>query len=121
MLWLELGRVDGRRRCSQVRRHRISARAARNRASLVSAARTAFAELGADTPFAETARRAGVGTATLYRRFPTREDLLEFVFGDRIEDCAVTVDAYLARAQVAPLGAFSCLHSTPVRVAARRR
>ncbi|MCW5951180.1 MAG: TetR/AcrR family transcriptional regulator, partial [Propionibacteriaceae bacterium] len=74
---------------------------------LVSAARTAFAELGADAPFAEIARRAGVGTATLYRRFPTREDLLEFVFEDRIQDCAATVDAYLAQAQVDPWGAFS--------------
>jgi AcrR family transcriptional regulator len=54
---------------------------------------------------AEIARRAGVGTATLYRRFPTREDLLAFVFEDRIESCAATIDA--ARAIADPWQGFA--------------
>src|SRR5436305_5117604 len=70
--------------------------AARNRARVANAARAAFAELGVEAPMAEIARRAGVGTATLYRRFPTREDLLAFVFEDRIANCAAAIDATLA-------------------------
>ncbi|MET7283711.1 TetR/AcrR family transcriptional regulator [Kribbella sp. NPDC005582] len=81
--------------------------AARNRARVAAAAREAFAELGADAPMVEIARRAGVGAATLYRRFPTREDLLELVFEDRIEECAATIDRFLAQAATDPWGAFS--------------
>ncbi len=90
-------------RCEQ---ESLRSDAARNRSRLVAAARDAFAELGAEAPFTEIARRAGVGTATLYRRFPTREDLLEFVFEDRIEQCAATVEAFLAQADEDPWAAF---------------
>lgn len=43
----------------------LRADAARNRERIADAARSAFAELGADAPVAEIARRAGVGSATL--------------------------------------------------------
>lgn len=55
----------------------------------------------------EIARRAGVGTATLYRRFPTRDDLFELVFEDRIEDCSRTADRFLDRAATEPGEAFA--------------
>jgi AcrR family transcriptional regulator len=58
----------------------LRADAARNRAALVSAARSVFGEKGLDAPLDEIARRAGVGNATLYRRFPARSDLLAAVF-----------------------------------------
>ncbi|MBP2320427.1 AcrR family transcriptional regulator [Kibdelosporangium banguiense] len=61
--------------------------AERNRDRMLDAARTAFRELGAEAPMIEIARRAGLGTATLYRRFPTREDLLAAVFSDRLTGC----------------------------------
>jgi AcrR family transcriptional regulator len=70
--------------------------AERNRGRVVQAAREAFAELGADAPMSEIARRAGVGTATLYRRFPAREDLLSFVFSGRLTGCEDSVRAALA-------------------------
>ena len=44
------------------------------------AARDAFTELGVEASLEEIARRAGVGIATLYRGFPTREDLIESVY-----------------------------------------
>jgi AcrR family transcriptional regulator len=50
--------------------------AERNRQRIVTAAREAFAELGVDVPMEEIARRAGVGVGTLYRRYPTRADLI---------------------------------------------
>jgi AcrR family transcriptional regulator len=58
--------------------------AERNRQRLLEAARAAFAEGGVDVPLEEIARRAEVGIATLYRRFPTRDDLLAAVFEGRL-------------------------------------
>lgn len=55
----------------------LRADAARNRDAIVAAARVLFAEQGLGAPLDEIARRAGVGNATLYRRFPTREELVE--------------------------------------------
>ncbi|MFE9400433.1 TetR/AcrR family transcriptional regulator [Streptomyces sp. NPDC006530] len=54
--------------------------ARRNRDLLVAAARELFAEQGLNVPLDEIAKRAGVGNATLYRRFPARGDLVEAVF-----------------------------------------
>ena len=59
--------------------------AARNYDLLVTAAREAFTENGADTSLEEIARRAGVGIGTLYRRFPNRTALLEAVYVDEIQ------------------------------------
>jgi AcrR family transcriptional regulator len=59
-----------------------------NRRRIVEAARAVFAERGLDAPLDDIARRAGVGNATLYRRFPTREDLVAAVFVDRLAEYA---------------------------------
>src|SRR5262245_28919683 len=58
--------------------------ARRNRAALVTAASAAFAQEGVDTRLDEIARRAGVGTATLYRHFPNRGALVEAIFAERV-------------------------------------
>ncbi|MEE1792903.1 helix-turn-helix domain containing protein [Streptomyces sp. BE308] len=63
----------------------LRADARRNYERLISAAREVFAARGADVPMDDIARHAGVGNATLYRRFPTREALLQAVHRDRIE------------------------------------
>ncbi|MCZ7431710.1 TetR/AcrR family transcriptional regulator [Streptomyces sp. WMMC1477] len=54
----------------------MRADALRNRERIVDAARELFAELGAEVPLDEVARRAGVGNATLYRNFPDRGALV---------------------------------------------
>ncbi|MEU4171044.1 TetR/AcrR family transcriptional regulator [Streptomyces sp. NPDC026665] len=54
---------------------RPRADALRNRERIVAAAREMFVEFGADVPFDEIARRAGVGNATVYRNFPDRDAL----------------------------------------------
>jgi AcrR family transcriptional regulator len=54
--------------------------AERNRQRIVAAARDAFAEHGLDVPMEDIARRAGVGVGTLYRRYPTRADLIAAAF-----------------------------------------
>lgn len=59
--------------------------ARRNYDRLIVTARAAFLEHGADAPLDEIAKRAGVGSATLYRHFPTRDDLLAAVLRDWID------------------------------------
>jgi AcrR family transcriptional regulator len=59
--------------------------ARRNFDALLVAARDAFAERGSGASLEEIARRAGVGIGTLYRNFPTRQDLLDAVYGDEID------------------------------------
>lgn len=51
-----------------------------NRDRLLEAAAEAFAREGADTSLKAIAQQAGVGIGTLYRRFPTREDLIEATY-----------------------------------------
>jgi AcrR family transcriptional regulator len=53
----------------------LRADALRNRQQVLAAARDVFVELGPEAPLDEVARRAGVGIATLYRRFPDRTSL----------------------------------------------
>src|SRR5215217_7437346 len=60
--------------------------ARRNYDKLIAAARDAFAELGTSASLEEIARRAGVGIGTLYRHFPSRQDLLEAVYVEEVEE-----------------------------------
>jgi AcrR family transcriptional regulator len=60
---------------SESSRRELRADARRNREHVLAAAREVFVEQGADAPLEDIARRAGVGIATLYRRFPDREAL----------------------------------------------
>ena len=56
-------------------RESLRADARLNRERILAAARDSFVERGADVPLEEIAARAGVGIATLYRRFPDRAAL----------------------------------------------
>ncbi|MGW6294324.1 TetR/AcrR family transcriptional regulator [Streptomyces sp. NPDC055058] len=67
---------------AQVRPMRADAR--RNRERLLAAAVEAFAAQGEGASLDDIAKRAGVGSGTLYRHFPTRRALLEAVYADRI-------------------------------------
>jgi AcrR family transcriptional regulator len=78
------------------RQRPLRADARRNRERLLAAARDAFVELGADAPLDEVARRAGVGIATLYRRFPDRPALLREVALDLLRRSAAEATAALA-------------------------
>ncbi|MGH8922872.1 MAG: TetR/AcrR family transcriptional regulator, partial [Actinomycetes bacterium] len=64
----------------------LRADARRNRDRLLAAAREAFAEQGGDAALDEIARCAGVGIGTLYRHFPTRQDLMEAAFLDQAQE-----------------------------------
>ena len=58
----------------------LRADAARNQARILEAARTVFGAKGLDVSLDEIAHQAGVGVATLYRRFPDRESLVVALF-----------------------------------------
>jgi len=62
----------------------MRADARRNQERLLSAARELIAERGAGVPLEDVARRAGVGIATLYRRYPDRPALLRAVVLDAL-------------------------------------
>ncbi|MEU0672418.1 helix-turn-helix domain-containing protein [Streptomyces sp. NPDC006172] len=75
----------------------MRADARRNYERLLEAAAEAFAEHGEGASLDDIARRAGVGSGTLYRHFPTRQALLEAAYVDRIEAFAVRADELGAR------------------------
>ena len=62
----------------------LRADAARNRARVLEVAYETFADEGLAVPIDEIARRAGVGAGTVYRHFPTKEDLFRAVVEDRM-------------------------------------
>jgi AcrR family transcriptional regulator len=70
--------------------------AERNRQRLIAAAAEMFAERGLDVPIEDIARHAGVGVATLYRRFPTRADLIAGAFERKMAAYADAVTQALA-------------------------
>lgn len=74
----------------------LRADAERNRERVLDAARAVFAEHGLDASTNEIARRAGVGVATLFRRFPTRDDLIGAVFAEKMTAYAAAIDDALA-------------------------
>ncbi|MGO4747397.1 TetR/AcrR family transcriptional regulator [Streptomyces sp. 2MCAF27] len=63
----------------------MRADARRNYDRIVAAAESLVAEHGAEASLEEIARRAGVGSATLHRHFPSRQLLLEAVFKGRVD------------------------------------
>src|SRR6476659_9745683 len=78
------GLVCGDMGASTTRRPRADA--LRNRQRLIDAAVAVFAEQGLDVAVAEIARRAEVGTATLFRNFPTKDALIYAVIEARVTE-----------------------------------
>lgn len=91
------------------RPHRADA--ARNFDAILTAARAAFSEKASEVSLEEIARRAGVGIATLYRNFPTRESLIEGVYIVEVEEVCAYAD------QLTPLDPGQALDAWLVRFA----
>jgi AcrR family transcriptional regulator len=62
--------------------------AQRNRERILKMAKQAFARSGANASLDDIAKEAGVGPGTLYRHFPTRDELLEAVYRTEVEKLA---------------------------------
>lgn len=62
--------------------------ARRNRVAVINAAKELFADLGLDAQMPDVARRAKVGVGTVYRHFPTKDDLIAALVAERFERLA---------------------------------
>ncbi len=78
--------------------------AMRNREHLLAAATRVFASAGRESSMRAVAREAGVGIATLYRHFPTRESLVDAVYADQV--VRLTAGARELLGQLAPAAAL---------------
>jgi AcrR family transcriptional regulator len=72
--------------CGEPRQIDLRADAARNYLRIVEAAHSAFSRGGLDVPMEEIAAEAGVGVATVYRRFPTKGQLVKAMLNQRFTE-----------------------------------
>jgi len=73
----------------------------RNRARLIAAAKGAFAEKGAAVSLEHIAREADVSIATLYRHFPTRDELIAAVYQQEVTALIEAADQLMAEREPA--------------------
>jgi AcrR family transcriptional regulator len=73
----------------------LRADAARNRERIIAAAKEVFAEQGLEASTAEIAHRAGVGEATLFRRFHSKDDLIDAVIEAAMDDVIASLEEAL--------------------------
>jgi AcrR family transcriptional regulator len=98
----------------------LRADAARNAERILRAARDVYGELGPEAPIEAVARRAGVGERTLYRRFPTKGELVRAALDQCIaEDLTPTIEA--VRAATDPLEGLAQLIDAAISLGARER
>jgi AcrR family transcriptional regulator len=88
----ETHQIDGADRVAVTKRPR-RADAQRNYDRVLAVTRDCVAEQGSDIVLEDIARRAGVGIGTLYRHFPTRQDLLEAAFLDEAQELTARAEA----------------------------
>jgi AcrR family transcriptional regulator len=70
--------------------------AKRNRERLLEVAKKVFTRDGAAASLDDIARRSGIGNATLYRHFPTRDALIEAVYRSEVEKLAAAEERFAA-------------------------
>ncbi|GAA2810628.1 helix-turn-helix domain-containing protein [Kitasatospora paracochleata] len=80
----EGGPVEADRGAGRGANSRLRVDARRNLESVLRAAREVFGELGYGAPMEEVARRAGVGVGTVYRRFPSKEVLVQRIAAEEV-------------------------------------
>jgi AcrR family transcriptional regulator len=81
---------------------RPRADAARNRERILEVANEAFREGGLEVSVAEIARRAGVGSGTLFRNFPTKADLIHAIIEMHMNQWLDVIETSLAAEDVGP-------------------
>ena len=75
----------------------LRADARRNRERVLEAARQGFAESGRDVQMDDIAKIAGVGVGTVYRHFPTKEDLVLALVRESVQDYLASAREALTR------------------------
>ena len=90
--------MTDREAASAAGQRRLRADAQRNEDRLLEAAAAAFGSDGANASVKDIARAAGVGIGTLYRRFPSKELLIEATYRHEVQDlCAAAPELAAAR------------------------
>jgi AcrR family transcriptional regulator len=92
--------------------------AQRNRRHVLEAARTVFGSDGLESDVQSVAKLAGVGTGTLYRHFPSKDDLIRALVDDLADEVQASADACLAEPNGTGLWTF--LH-TAAEIQARHQ
>ncbi|MBM2293094.1 TetR/AcrR family transcriptional regulator [Sulfitobacter pseudonitzschiae] len=104
---------------AEIRKRKPRADAQKNRELLLEAAKDVLGRGGPNASLEAVARRAGVGIGTLYRHFPTREELFMAVFSRELDQLIVTAEDLVERD--APLEAIrSWLHANVDLVETKR-
>ena len=97
----------GETRNATGQRRRLRADAQRNEDRLLEAAAEAFSSQGANASVKDIARAAGVGIGTLYRRFPSKELLIEATYRHEVQDlCDAAPELAASRPPVDALRAW---------------
>jgi AcrR family transcriptional regulator len=99
----------------------MRADARRNRDAILAAAKKLFADQGLDAQMPDIAQAAKVGVGTVYRHFPTKEDLVEALIEERFTRIAERGRAALEEAKEDPWGAFSRFMEFSVELQANDR
>jgi len=89
----------------EIEKRKPRADAIRNRERVLEAAKSVFSQGGPEASLEAVARRAGVGIGTLYRHFPTREDLYEAVYRREVEQL-VELAKHLVETKITPVEAL---------------
>ncbi|WP_261559841.1 TetR/AcrR family transcriptional regulator [Frankia tisae] len=85
----------------------LRADAERNRSAILAAAARLLAKNGLSVSLDDVAAEAGVGSATIYRRFSSRDKLASDVLGQQMAEYVARTEADLARSQHDPWGALT--------------
>ena len=83
-------------RCPRSTERPLRRDAERNRQRILAAAAEVFAERGLAATLDDVAREAGVGVGTVYRRFPDKEELIDALFEQRIDEMVARAEASVA-------------------------
>ena len=79
----------------EVSRRPLRQDAQRNRRRVIDAARDLFASRGLEATLNEVAQHAGLGVGTVYRRFSSKEELVEAIFEDGVNQITALAEAAL--------------------------
>ncbi|MFZ3452520.1 TetR/AcrR family transcriptional regulator [Arthrobacter sp. 7Tela_A1] len=90
----------------------MRADAARRRQNIITHAKHVFAQRGGDVALEAVAAASGVGIATLYRNFPSRDDLVRAVVQDTVEQIIQAVDGARVALDADPDAAWEDLLSS---------
>jgi AcrR family transcriptional regulator len=99
----------------------LRADAARNRVLVLAAAQRLFAQRGLDVSMQEIAAEAGVGVGTIFRRFPTKDHLVDAIVDQGVTKLLALAERAVERATDEPWEAFAGYFTDSIALYVRHR